>query len=153
MHGTTLHPPHVNFVVDARATHWPDLESLSPADITRTPHRFVGGRNSWIAQTFVRLRPLLQARGWKVTAGSRYEPGSITIVHRDDANGFLSQAFRTFLVVVRADRQPAMACDFAVVQNGLDAMPHERFIPLWPQPGLVARNAARGDTVRRIAYM
>lgn len=145
--------PHVNFVLDARATHWPDLDRLSPGDIARQPERFVGGRNSWIAQSYVRLRPLLEARGWKVTAGARHVPGSITVVHRDDANEFLSGAFRTFLVVVRADRQPAMACDLALVQNNVAPLPHERFMPLWPQPGLVPRDRVRNTTIRRIAYM
>jgi hypothetical protein len=146
-------PAHLHFYFDAHATHWPDLEQLSVDDIARAPHRFVGGRNSWIAQTYVRLRRPLEARGWTVTAGSRHVPGSITLAHRDDANEFLSGAFRSFLVIVRADRQPAMACDLAIVQNGIGAMAHERFVPLWPQPGLVPRDVRRGTAISRIAYM
>ena len=144
---------HLHFYFDARATHWPDIERLTEVDIAREPHRFVGGRNSWIAQTYVRLRPRLEALGWTVTAGSRHVPGSITVAHRDDANAFLSGAFRSFLLIVRADRQPAMACDLAVVQNNLAPLPHERFVPLWPQPGLVPRDPHRGVAIRRIAYM
>ena len=150
---TASQPLHVNFIIDPRKTRWPDIERLSAADIADNPSRFVGGRNSWIAQGFVRLRPMLESLGWKVTAGARYIPGSVSIAHRDDANAVLTSAFRTFLVVVRADRQPAMACDLAIVQNAIDPMSHERFMPLWPQPGLTPRKGSRGTTLKRIAYM
>ncbi|MGZ5078723.1 MAG: glycosyltransferase [Usitatibacter sp.] len=142
----------MHFLLDARATHWPDIERLDEAEIARAPERFVGGRNSWIAQTFVRLRGALELRGWKVTAGPRIEPGAITVVHRDDANDFLDRRHETFLVVVRADRAPVVACDFAIVQNGLAPGGNERFVPLWPQPGLVGRDASRGTRIERLAY-
>lgn len=145
--------PHIHFVLDARSTHWPDIGSLLPEDIARQPHRFVGGRNSWIAQTFVRLRPALQGDDWKVTAGPGFVPGGICVAHRDDANAFRGAAHRSFLVVVRADRAPVAACDLAVAQNALALAPHERFVPLWPQPGLRPRDDSRGTQVRRIAYM
>jgi len=38
------------------------------------------------------------------TTGDRFLPGTISIVHRDDANRFGSPAHESFLVVVRADR-------------------------------------------------
>lgn len=142
----------MHFLLDARATHWPDIEQLDEPDIDRAPGRFVGGRNSWIAQTFLRLRRVLERRGWKVTAGPRIEPGAITVVHRDDANDFLDRRHETFLVVVRADRAPVVACDFAIVQNGLAPNSNERFVPLWPQPGLVGRDASRGTRIERLAY-
>ena len=144
--------PTVQFVLGNHATHWRDIESLDASDIARLPHRFVGGRNSWIAQTYVRLRRALEARGWKVRVGARFVPGAIAIVHRDDANDFLGNAHASFLVVVRADRPPVRACDFALVQNELSLSPLERFLPLWPQPGLLPRAAERGTRVERLAY-
>jgi hypothetical protein len=143
---------HINFIVDTTA-RWGDIESLEPADIARQPRRFVGGRNSWIAQSFVRLRPALLARGWKVTASPRFIPGSISVAHRDDVNRFATDAHASFLVVVRADRAPVAACDFAVAQNRLQLQSHERFVPLWPQPGLIARDALRGVRIERMAYL
>lgn len=144
--------PTIHFAFDPDAVQWSDIERLDESDIARTPHRFVGGRNSWIAQTFVRLRRHLEARGWNATAGPHEAPGAITIVHRDDANDFRGGRHDSFLVVVRADRAPVAACDYAIVQNGLAPKSHERFIPLWPQPGLVPRDPARGTTIERIAY-
>ena len=142
----------IHFVLDPRATRWADIDSLDEADIARAPQRFVGGRNSWIAQSFLRLRKAIEARGWTASAGPGFPAGAICIAHRDDVNGFGSDAHASFLVVVRADRAPVAACDMAIVQNGLGPESHERFVPLWPQPGLIARDAARADRIERIAY-
>ncbi|HEY2629307.1 MAG TPA: hypothetical protein VGI57_09265 [Usitatibacter sp.] len=142
----------IHFVLGNRATHWRDIEDLEESRIALEPRRFVAGRNSWIAQTYVRLRPALEARGWTVTIGDCFEPGAIVVVHRDDANDFATCAHASYLVVVRADRAPVAACDLAIVQNRIDNASHERFLPLWPQPGLRARDTLRGNAVRRIAY-
>ncbi len=144
--------PVVEFVIRKRATHWADLERLGESDIERQPHRFVGGRNSWIAQTFLRLRAHLEARGWTARVSESFHADTIAIVHRDDANRFASPAHASFLVVVRADRGPVAACDFAIVQNALAPAAHERFVPLWPQPGLCPRHAQRGEILQRLAY-
>jgi hypothetical protein len=142
----------IHFVLDPRATRWADIASLDESDIARAPHRFVGGRNSWIAQSYLRLRDAIEARGWTVTAGPGFPPGAICIAHRDDVNRFTSAAHASYLVVVRADRAPVEACDVAIVQNGLACERHERFVPLWPQPGLLARDPRRGERVERLAY-
>ena len=144
--------PRFHFVLDPRATRWPDIASLDEADVARLPRRFVGGRNSWIAQSYVRLRRAIEARGWIATAGPGFPRDAICIAHRDDVNRFRAGAHAGFLVVVRADRAPVDACDFAIVQNGLALEPHERFIPLWPQPGLMQRDVRRGVRIERIAY-
>ncbi len=143
---------HVHFVLDPRATWWPDIESLDESDIARAPQRFVGGRNSWIAQSFLRLRPWLQARGWRASAGPGFLAGTISIVHRDDLNRFGSDAHASYLVAVRADRAPVAACDMAIAQNAVRLARNERFIPLWPQPGLVPRDAGRGTRIECLAY-
>ena len=142
----------VHFVLGNRATHWRDIERLDESRIALEPRRFVAGRNSWIAQTYVRLRAALEARGWTVTVGESFEPGAIVVVHRDDANDFAGCAHASYLVVVRADRAPVAACDLAIVQNRIGNAPHERFIPLWPQPGLRPRDPSRGAVITRIAY-
>lgn len=142
----------ITFVLRNRARDWPDIDALDEPDIARVPRRFVGGRNSWIAQTYVRVAPVLREHGFVVRASERCIPGTLCIAHRDDANDFFGGAHRAFLVVVRADRAPVHACDFAVVQNNVRRAAHERFIPLWPQPGLIARDPARGTAVRRLAY-
>jgi hypothetical protein len=143
---------HLHFLLGHGATHWRDIAALDERDITCAPHRFVGGRNSWIAQTYLRLRDALVARGWTVTAGPGFVAGAIVLAHRDDANRFLRSASASFLVIVRADRAPVAACDLAIVQNSLAPLAHERFIPLWPQPGLIARDRERGHRVEMLVY-
>ena len=120
--------------------------------IAEQPHRFVGGRNSWVAQSFLRLRGDLEARGLAVRLSNRTEPGTLCVVHRDDANDFRESAHRSFLVVIRADRAPVAACDFAIAQNSVALGDHERFVPLWPQPGLRVRDPSRGTGIRRMVY-
>lgn len=142
----------ITFVLGNRWRDWPDLETLDESAISATPWRFVGGRNSWVAQGYLRLRDALVARGHAVRVSESPVAGTISIVHRDDLNGFSSASHGTFLVVVRADRAPVVACDFAIVQNGLHSRPNERFIPLWPQPGLAPRETARAHRIRRIVY-
>jgi hypothetical protein len=144
--------PAIHFVMRNHATQWRDIDSLDESDVELQPRRFVGGRNSWVAQSYVRLRAALQDRGWRVSAGGAFEPGAICVAHRDDANDFRSDAHASFLVVVRADRAPVVACDIAIAQNGLDLRPHERFVPLWPQPGLKPRDEGRRG-LRTIAYL
>jgi hypothetical protein len=45
-----------------------------------------------------------------------------------------------------------VACDLALVQNGVAPAARERFVPLWPQPGLNPRDAGRRG-IRRVAYL
>ncbi len=144
--------PAVTFVHGHLARDWPDLEGLEERDIDREPVRFRGGRNSWIAQGYLRLREALRARGLAVRLSDRIVPGTICIAHRDDANRFGGSVGDGLLVVVRADRPPAIACDFAIAQNGLSLGRRERFVPLWPQPGILPRDPARGTLVRRLGY-
>jgi len=144
--------PAITFVHGRLARDWSDLEGLEERDVERQPVRFCGGRNSWIAQGYLRLRDALRARGLAVRLSARIVPGTICIAHRDDANRFGGSVGDGLLVVVRADRAPAIACDFAVAQNGLSLGPRERFVPLWPQPGILPRDPACGAAVRRLAY-
>lgn len=142
----------VCFTLANRDLDWPDIERLDEADIGRAPLRFVGGRNSWIAQSYLRLRAPLSERGFEVGVSSRFRPGAICIAHRDDANNFLSAAHGAHLVVIRADRPPVRACDHAIVQNALAPTANEHFVPLWPQPGIVARDPRRAGRVERLGY-
>jgi hypothetical protein len=74
-------------------------------------------------------------------------------VHRDDLDRFVSDAHESFLVAVRADRPPVEACDIAIAQNTLDLRPNERYLPLWPQPGLLPRDPWRRTRIETLAYL
>lgn len=144
--------PVITFVLGHLDRDWPDIERLTEADIARSPARFQGGRNSWIAQGYLRLREALGQRGCRVRVASRVPDSGIALVHRDDANDCRVERSGAFLVVVRADRAPVLACDLAIAQNGTDLRRGERFVPLWPQPGLRPRDALRGHRIARLTY-
>ncbi len=145
-------PITITFVLRHLERDWPDIASLTEADIDRAPHRFQGGRNSWIAQGYVRLKDSLERRGHRVRVASRIPDDGIAIVHRDDANDWRAGRAGAYLVVVRADRAPVFACDLAIAQNGTALRRGERFVPLWPQPGLRARDESRGERLGRLVY-
>ncbi len=144
--------PRVTFVLGHLDRDWSDIAGLDERDIERSPERFQGGRNSWIAQGYLRLRDGLQRRGHRVGVASRVPSDGIAFVHRDDANDCRLERAGAFLVVVRADRAPVVACDLAIAQNGVALRRNERFVPLWPQPGLLPRQDGRGAHITRLAY-
>lgn len=146
------HAPVVTFVLGHLERDWLDIERLREDDIEREPSRFQGGRNSWIAQGYLRLREGLERRGCHVRVASRIPSAGIAIAHRDDANDCRVERSGAFLVVVRADRAPVIACDLAIAQNGTQLRRGERFLPLWPQPGLRPRDAQRGHRIARLTY-
>lgn len=149
----------IHFVTRQDPALWADIASLATAVATgaitaATAERFRGGRNSWIAQTYVRLRQPLAELGIEAEFGHRFIPGGLCIAHRDDLNDFLSGAHRSFLVGVRADRPPLLGSQLEIVQNDLQPDNERRaYLPLWSQPGLLPRAAARGSVIRRIGYL
>ncbi|MBK7661754.1 MAG: hypothetical protein IPJ28_22705 [Betaproteobacteria bacterium] len=144
--------PVVTFVLGHLERDWPDIERLTESEIERQPSRFQGGRNSWIAQGYLRLREGLERLGCRVRVASRVPSAGIALVHRDDANDCRVERSGAFVVVVRADRAPVLACDLAIAQNGTRLRRGERFLPLWPQPGLRPRDAQRGHRIARLTY-
>jgi hypothetical protein len=57
------------------------------------------------------------------------------------------------LLGARADNREPLSADFEVVQNAVFVDGRRRFLmPHWPQPGLVPRDAARGERVDRVAF-
>jgi hypothetical protein len=139
----------------ARDLHfqWPDLASLAESDIECQAARFRGGVNNWVIQTFLRLKDPLAAAGIVPTIGESFLPGCINLAHRDSLNRLLLPYHRSYVVGVRADRPPLHSCKWEIVQNDLEpARPRTRYLPFWPQPGLIARDAARDARIERIAY-
>lgn len=114
---------------------------------------FVTGAETWILQTFVRLRDA----GYPVTLTSVPPRAGIVVVHFDQFGSFLAKAGpATGLTVVgvRADRSANAYADFEIVQNPY-AVTSRRTIHIehWPQPGLVPRDSERGETIRNLAFI
>src|SRR5262249_50502845 len=63
------------------------------------------------------------------------------------------EARNSVLVGVRADVGEALIADFEIVQNRDQADGARRFfMPHWPQPGLIARDPARGTRIECVAF-
>ncbi len=109
-------------------------------------------REVWIVQTWHRLR----RAGWPVTMSTSAPRGGIVVYHKEDQKALLRLLpgdSRAVLVGIRADFRSCAAADFEVLQNGLYADGRRAFfIPHWPQPGLLARDPARGDRIERVSY-
>jgi hypothetical protein len=143
----------LQFVARDLHSQWPDLAALSERDIEQHAARFRGGVNNWIIQTFLRLKEPLAAAGIVPTIGEAFLPGCVNLAHRDSLNRLLLPYHRSYVVGVRADRPPLHSCKWEIVQNDLEpARPRTRYLPFWPQPGLIARDTARDVRIERIAY-
>jgi hypothetical protein len=108
------------------------------------------GPNCWIAQTFVHLRQ----RGFPVRLATMLSPRDLNVVHYDDLPSWKQLPFWPFLAVVQADRPPPVLADVRLVQNrlGIEHAERDRFVVLWPQPGLRPRDPARGAQVSTLGY-
>lgn len=149
----TGHDVQIQFVARSLRTQWPDIECLDQTDIALHAERFRGGINNWVVQTYLHLRESLRDAGMRPTIGERFVSACINVAHRDSLNRLTAPYHRSYIVGVRADRPPLHACQWEVVQNTLEPpKARTRYLPLWPQPGLVPRDESRGARIERIAY-
>jgi hypothetical protein len=144
----------VAFVVDPKdVARWRDVEAFGDGDVDREQARFRSGLDVWIVQSYLLLRGPLAARGHRAVFGARYPRNAIGIAHWDDLNAYFNGAHRARLIGVRADRSPLYSCARVVVQNDSAALAAvERYVPHWPQPGLLPRDPGRAATVATIGY-
>ena len=127
------------------------LEHLLALDPDRDWRDFVTGERAWILQTYLRLR----ASGAPVHLSNSLPPSGLAIFSSKQRR-LLRRAKvpnGAVLVGVREDVGEALIADFELVQNPTQADGVHRFlIPLWPQPGLLPRDPARGTRVENVAF-
>lgn len=131
----------------------PDLQALGNLDPDRDWRLFGSGEWVWVLLTYLRLR---RAGRPVELVGEPPEGAQVLVFHAKHERALLRHSGRlrdALLVGVRADNREALAADVEVVQNGSFADGRRRVcIPLWPQPGLLSRDPARGERIARIAY-
>jgi hypothetical protein len=143
----------IYFVVKKLKGQWPDIAELGTIDIYRQAHRFRGGVNNWVVQSYLQLREPLARAGIRAHITDRFVTNAICIAHRDHLNSFSDFCERGYIVAVRADRPPVQIGRRQIVQNPLAGRnAGERYIPLWPQPGLIPRDPRRGGRIECMAY-
>jgi len=130
----------------------PDLAALARLDPDREPAEFRRGERAWVLQTYLRLR----SAGFESELDERIPPDGLVLFHSKHealVRRGLPARGAPVLVGIRADNREALTAEFELVQNGKFAKSGRRiWAPHWPQPGLVARDASRGASVRRVAY-
>jgi hypothetical protein len=136
------------FVVPSGVT----IERLREIDPDRNWTDMRRAKERWVVAAYARLK----RRGWPVTLGSDVPDEGSVVYHKEDHSAVLARAPRAghpVLIACRADFRSADEADFEVLQNGHYADDRRCFfIPLWPQPGLVPRDADRGARVENIAF-
>lgn len=129
-----------------------DLDALRRLDPDREPQRFLRGEHAWTLQTYLRLRNA----GHAVELSDETPDDGLVVFHvkqRDELMRRRRRGSRAVLVAIRADNRRNPIADFEVLQNDCYAAPGRRFfVPFWPQPGILPRDAARGSRIQRIAY-
>lgn len=116
-----------------------------------------GGRHyNWVVQTYLRL----EKAGYPVTIASTLPRDGVLVI---GPGGGQLRALRCrfdrhahgalLLVCIRADSPRTFIADVEVLQNGYYADGERAFfIPYWPQPGLLPRDASRGTRIETIDF-
>lgn len=114
-------------------------------------------RRAWILQTYLHM----QAHGYDVRIDADLpDTGIVVFIPEEESLQALNQQYDevhralTF-VTVRADviEFRSSWADAEIVQNGRFADGKRSFfVPHWPQPGIIPRDAARGTTIKHITF-
>jgi hypothetical protein len=125
------------------------IEGLRALDPRRDWREFQRGERAWVLQTHFHLT----AAGYPARLVSRLPEAGIVVFHSKQRRALRRRHSGLVLVGIRGDVKAPRVADFEVVQNARSADGRRSFfIPLWPQPGLMPRDRARGAAVRRAAY-
>jgi hypothetical protein len=124
----------------------------SKLDVDRDWTRFKNAQQSWILQTYLRLR----AVGADVALSSQLPEDGLAVfyaAHKRQIQRLWTKQCRCLLVGVRGDRHEVDLADVEILQNPVLAdSPRRIAMPHWPQPGLIAREAGRGVRLENVAF-
>ncbi len=130
------------------AKDWP---SDMPNSADEFWEEFGRGIYCWTLQTYLHLRK----NDYPCRLVDQLPQEGIVIAHRDSLPYELKPNSSTLLVCIKADRDPHPYAQVHLVQNPEECktIKNSYYIPLWPQPGLIPREPARGHKVENVAYM
>src|SRR4051812_20480023 len=141
--------PPVTFFLDADDAAIAAWRTLQPDAL---PARLLLGEDFWIVLTYCRLRDA----GLPVTLQNRVPADGIVVFYAGDKRAVRAQLRsddRALLAAVRSDRHPVGFADCEIVQNASSADGSRALhVPHWPQPGLLPRDAGRGEVLRTVLF-
>jgi hypothetical protein len=144
-------PENVYFVAQDLRRLWPELNGPDAwLDLRHVhPTRLHTNESIWIVSTYLRLK----ARKLSVKIVDHLVPDAINICAAESLIR-TTASHRAFIVAVQADRGNLGWGDYTLVQSPVHARRSGTcLIDCWPQPGLLARDPARGVEIRRMAYL
>lgn len=112
---------------------------------------FSYGPGCWTLQTYLRLKAI----GFPCELVRKLPEKGIVLAHRDCLFDELQPRSKVLLICLQADREhPHPYAQLHVVQNPTHTrlIRNSFFIPLWIQPGLIPRDATRGDRFETVAF-
>jgi hypothetical protein len=124
-----------------------DQHSISPMQ---------GGGCIWTLQTYLQLHD----QGFPCQLVSDIPHEGIIITHRDYLSDSWQPNSKSLLVCLRADVDRHPYAQLHVVQNPYQARAKKStelwesyFIPHWPQPGIIPRDATRGEKFENVTFL
>lgn len=147
---TSAHPP-IYFVAHHLRRRWPELKH--PTSWMRMEDapasRWAPLENIWIVSTYLRLRKA----GQNVRITDRPVVDAINICC-DEKAGVQDKTGRAFLALTQGDRDPLPWADYRLIQSPEQQVHgNTTLIKHWPQPGLLGRDANRGNRLERVGYV
>jgi hypothetical protein len=142
--------PYTVYFIHPDREAWADVvDAKYPVDPDLIHARFSSSSDIWIIQTYLHLR----RKGLDVRLESRPVRGAINVVMNYDL-GIRQVPCHSYVVSCRADTFYPYISNHVIVQNPINASPGtDHFVPHWPQPGLIPRDASRGSRVEVVGYM
>lgn len=116
------------------------------------------GPYNWTIQTCLELK----SSGFACELTATLPDQGIVIAHGDFLPPKLVASERQFIVEIKPDRpQQCLFANIVVVQNSSDPirqwpsriLVQSVAVPYWPQPGLIPRDASRGDRFENVGFM
>ncbi len=144
-------PEDIYFVVPDLRHLWPELRSPDDWIEIRqvNPWRLATNESTWVVSTYLRLK----AHRWNVKIVDQLVPDAINVCTAERVI-YAPDSHRAFIVAAQGDRGTLGWGDYTLVQSPVHATrPRTCLIDLWPQPGLLARDPIRGDSIRRVGYL
>lgn len=129
---------------------WPELAAgrggrLRDAELAQ---RAAGATNIWVQVTAA----IFARAGLPVTVSDRLEPGAVNVVAGEEF-GAAEADPACFCVAARADGHRPVLAHHVIEQNRRRAARRDTaYVPIWPQPGLIPRDAARGARFETVAF-
>ncbi|MFQ3577571.1 MAG: hypothetical protein SNJ52_00985 [Verrucomicrobiia bacterium] len=110
----------------------------------------IAAAQCWIYQTYL----ILSKAGLPVELTTTLPAQGIVVALSGSFEDRWQPPTGLFFVGIAADYHPHPQAHWHIVQNGRQAryVPHSTYIPLWPHPNLIPRDASRGDRFERAAF-